>query len=131
MNKSFQSTTLVPAAPEKKAETSVATLKRWIMTAPANIVRLLRVDDTNTQVQIMELVMKAWATGVLTAATKAVLASSPLVVDYFVLTNTTMDMSGGGYGRGKRKRKRSVSRGRGAGRGRASSNKRHRHHHHH
>jgi len=128
MNKSFQSTTLVPAAPEKKAETSVATLKRWIMTAPANIVRLLRVDDTNTQVQIMELVMKAWATGVLTAATKAVLASSPLVVDYFVLTNTTMDMSGGGYGRGKRKR--SVSRGRGRGNStKASSNKRHRHHH--
>jgi hypothetical protein len=123
-----QSTSLVaPSVPEKKAETNVATLKRWIINAPDKIVKLLRIDDTNTQVQIMDLVMKAWATGVLSAAAKAVLASSPLVVDYFVLTNTTMDMGGQGYGRGS-KRKRSVGSSRGRGRG---SNKRHRHQHHH
>ena len=116
----LQSTSLVaPTAPEKKQDTSMATLRSWIRNAPQKVLKMLNnATDNSTQIMIMEQVLRAWQLGAIAAAAMPILAANPIVREYLILSNIDPNQVGTG------KRKRSVSRGRGRGRG---SVKRHRH----
>jgi hypothetical protein len=127
MNKSFQSTSLVPAAaPEKKNdEATAAMLTRWLKKAPEKILELLQTRTADRKVSLAAFIVRAWVAGTIAASAKPRLAADPNVRAQLQLAGVDM----AGYGRGKRKRSVSSSRGRGRGNSSKASNKRHRHHH--